>query len=110
VPNGFSGFTFIPDGTIFNILLHIPDIPDVSASSQDASNPTEYFSTDWAFSYPSAEDPLIVSTFPPNFDLWTYEVSLVPLPGALPLFASALGVMGLLGWRRKRKHAAAAAA
>jgi hypothetical protein len=28
-----------------------------------------------------------------------------PLPAALPLFAAALGIMGLLGWRRKRKAA-----
>ena len=26
-----------------------------------------------------------------------------PLPAALPLFATGLGAMGLLGWRRKRK-------
>jgi hypothetical protein len=32
-----------------------------------------------------------------------------PLPAALPLFAGGLGVMGLLGWRKKRKAAAAAA-
>jgi hypothetical protein len=32
----------------------------------------------------------------------------VPLPGALPLFVSGLGAMGLLGWRRKRKAARAA--
>ena len=29
-----------------------------------------------------------------------------PLPAALPLFATGLGAMGLLGWRRKRKNAA----
>jgi hypothetical protein len=34
----------------------------------------------------------------------------VPLPAALPLFATGLGAMGLLGWRRKRKNAAAIAA
>ena len=28
-----------------------------------------------------------------------------PLPAALPLFASGLGALGLLGWRRKRKNA-----
>jgi len=33
-----------------------------------------------------------------------------PLPAALPLFASGLGALGLLGWRRKRKAAAALAA
>jgi len=30
----------------------------------------------------------------------------VPLPGTLSLFASSLGVVGLLGWRRKKKAAA----
>jgi hypothetical protein len=38
---------------------------------------------------------------------WTI-VPLVPtpLPAALPLFATGLGALGLLGWRRKRKQAA----
>jgi hypothetical protein len=35
-------------------------------------------------------------------------VSSVPLPAALPLFASGLAGLGLLGWRRKRKAQAAA--
>jgi hypothetical protein len=34
----------------------------------------------------------------------------VPLPATLPLFATGLGVLGLLGWRRKRKAAATLAA
>ena len=33
----------------------------------------------------------------------------VPLPAALPLFATGLGGLGLLGWRRKKKAAALAA-
>jgi hypothetical protein len=32
-----------------------------------------------------------------------------PLPSALPLFATGLGALGLVGWRRKRKAAALAA-
>ena len=35
------------------------------------------------------------------------SVSQVPLPAALPLFATGLGALGLLGWRRKRKALAA---
>jgi hypothetical protein len=31
-----------------------------------------------------------------------------PLPAALPLFATGLGALGLLGWRRKRKAQAVA--
>ena len=34
-------------------------------------------------------------------------VSEVPLPAALPLFASGLAGLGLLGWRRKKKAIAA---
>ena len=37
------------------------------------------------------------------------EIGDTPLPAALPLFATGLGVMGLLGWRRKRKALAIAA-
>jgi hypothetical protein len=38
------------------------------------------------------------------------SVTPTPLPAALPLFASGLGALGLFGWRRKRKSAAAIAA
>jgi hypothetical protein len=39
----------------------------------------------------------------------TLTVSSTPLPAALSLFATGLGALGLLGWRRKRKAAALAA-
>jgi hypothetical protein len=48
-------------------------------------------------------DPIQVGTF-------EIFATTTPLPAALPLFATGLGVMGLLGWRRKRKNAAALAA
>jgi hypothetical protein len=34
------------------------------------------------------------------------DAGATPLPAALPLFASGLGALGLLGWRRKRKQLA----
>jgi hypothetical protein len=40
----------------------------------------------------------------------TQPIATTPLPAALPLFATGLGALGLLGWRRKRKAAALAAA
>jgi len=36
------------------------------------------------------------------------KLSAVPLPAALPLYGAGLAAMGLIGWRRKRKAAAAA--
>ena len=49
----------------------------------------------------SVEDPTLTITTP--------STSATPLPAALPLFATGLGALGLLGWRRKRKAAALAA-
>ena len=39
--------------------------------------------------------------------IWAH-VAPAPLPAALPLFATGLGGLGLLGWRRKRKAQAVA--
>jgi hypothetical protein len=35
------------------------------------------------------------------------DIGTVPLPATLPLFASGLAGLGLLGWRRKKKATAA---
>jgi PEP-CTERM motif len=53
---------------------------------------------------------LYASQHGPGFGTWSFSPSAVPLPAALPLFASGLGAIGLLGWRRKRKKTAAMAA
>ena len=60
-------------------------------------------------------DPAICGTNGTCTSLTTFSVTdtlaaQTPLPAALPLFAGGLGALGLLGWRRKRKNAAAIAA
>jgi hypothetical protein len=67
----------------------------------------------------SATDPVFsVDSDTPNSGLYciqlsagvgggSCEASATPLPGALPLFATGLGAMGLFGWRRKRRVAGA---
>ena len=51
-------------------------------------------------------------TLPTNFGVTNYfssaniQFEATPLPAALPLFATGIGALGLLGWRRKRKNAA----
>jgi hypothetical protein len=44
----------------------------------------------------------------PAFEYADVGLSPTPLPAALPLYAAGIGVMGVLGWRRKRKQLAAA--
>jgi len=50
-------------------------------------------------------DDMVVKIVDPPF-LPAVPVSAVPLPAALPLFATGLGALGLIGWRRKRKASA----
>jgi hypothetical protein len=45
----------------------------------------------------------------PSYAALAFGPYVTPLPAALPLFATGLCVMGLFGWRRKRKSAAALA-
>jgi len=76
------------------------------------SSPDLVLSWDPEATYPNGNLLLGGSTDFPSYDMVfrTYydDGSIAaPLPAAFPLFASGLGALGLLGWRRKRKNAAA---
>jgi hypothetical protein len=67
-------------------------------------DPSPGFTGETTFTYQAAgvgaSDPFIVLS---NVATVHIEVGATPLPAALPLFATGLGAMGLIGWRRKRK-------
>lgn len=52
---------------------------------------------------PAGDVDFFVSTFVGPTNWPAFEDAQTPVPAALPLFASGLGVIGLFGWRRKRK-------
>jgi hypothetical protein len=58
------------------------------AGAQDTGSLIQTGASDYAF------DATVTNTF--------LQIA-APLPGALPLFATGIGALGLLGWRRKRK-------
>jgi len=61
-------------------------------------NPNQFLATDRIQFGQSSTSPFVIPTL---------DIGEVPLPSALPLFATGLGALGLLGWRRKRKALAA---
>jgi hypothetical protein len=73
---------------------------DGDAGLGDANNPIgspnlfqSIFAPDWA----TLDDP--------GVRIVVEGVTTTPLPAALPLFATGLGALGLLGWRSKRRTA-----
>lgn len=90
-----------------------------------APNPAYSSSLTLVFEYslliPSLDNPIIGGSGGPSYECEGYSCNRydiryvdggyafdpTPIPAALPLFATGLGGLGLLGWRRKRKAFAA---
>jgi len=72
----------------------------LSFTTTPTYNQLGYLTADGNFFYGTISDGSVTVT----------PVAATPLPAAFPLFGTGLGAMGLLGWRRKRKNAAATAA
>jgi len=86
--NGFGGFNSPNTGVTWAQLLSLVGSTTVAYVLLDL---------DGGF---AGDQHLLVNNFTVNGDVFT-----TPLPAALPLFATGLGALGLLGWRRKRKAA-----
>lgn len=99
--------------TLVNRVAYVPFVVGISNSSIDPTSAffsecNQWASSDanWCFTSPTYTVKLDYTIYPVTSYTKT-KLSSVPLPAALPLFSSGLGVMGLLVWRRKRKKAAA---
>jgi hypothetical protein len=68
-------------------------VTQTASATVNPGNDSAAFSTGTYLSY----------TTGPNGSWGPPTVGTTPLPAALPLFATGLGALGLLGWRRKRK-------
>ena len=89
-------------GPIFTVLAGNPFPAIVSVTGMPASDAIETggkLELNWQSLTFNNGDQVVV-----NFAADTLPT---PLPAALPLFASGLGALGLLAWRRKRKATAA---
>jgi hypothetical protein len=82
----------IMEGVVYSVTL------DADADTgNSAAYPTTTASIDPHFTYPSNYSLLI------SPGVGNAPVSSTQLPAALPLFATGLGALGLLGWRRQRR-------
>jgi hypothetical protein len=98
--------------TDINNVISILNIPHTLVSDGSTNGSNLYFGF---YDTNALYKQIAFGTSAPNLDGFTIDNMsagyATPLPAALPLFASGFGgVMGLLGWRRKRKKAAAIAA
>lgn len=86
-----------PDILIWNEIFNFPGVLPLSVTTPFAVNGVGSNFVAGQFIFESNEAINMVTTSITLSDVTT------PLPAAFPLFATGLGALGLLGWRRKRK-------
>jgi hypothetical protein len=100
-----SDFLFSTN-TLYNVRLQVGLSDTVSGTGTDSI----FAFIDPSFTIDDPNSGAYSIFFSEGFGSGAPAPGATPLPAALPLFASGLGALGLLGWRRKRKNAAAIAA
>jgi len=117
-----ASFTF--DGMILGVMSDGPGALEAASSSFLGAPGTTYpgsfnarglegnafpgTTNDW-YSFALSTINLGMRVTEPGDWIRVVTVSAVPVPAALPLFGTGLGILGFLGWRRRRKAAASAA-
>lgn len=104
-------FTYFSDNDDFAFFFDVGDDGSLNLINGDIdANPLDAYS--FAGAYLLNGDLFGIGAIGDNddFKLASVTVSAVPLPAALPLYGAGIAVMGFVGWRRKQKLAAAAAA
>ncbi len=118
-----ASFTF--DGMILGVMSDSTGLLEVNSSSFLGAPGTTYpiaafaarglegnafpgTANDW-YSFALSTINLGMRVTEPGDWIRVVTVSAVPVPAALPLFGTGLGILGFLGWRRRRKAAASAA-
>ena len=91
VTSKIEGLSFGQDLTIDGTLTHTLYVSNDNDFVPGTAGPNQFF----VFGVTDADLPGYVAQ----------QISAVPLPKSLPLFAAALGGLGLLGWRRKAGRA-----
>jgi hypothetical protein len=80
---------------------------DATAACINQNGASDFSTIEWVFVAPGLGSTNGSSPQVGDIEIAAATVGTTPLPAALPLFATGLGAMGLFGWRRKRKNAAA---
>lgn len=112
-PQGGGSFnTLIPTGTApwtgtwswDNIFANlVTPVTNGGILWQNADNSIANLYSVGSLIYLSVANPDLGFYNPGDLGTLTFEASPVPVPAALPLLASAVGGIGIMGWRRRRK-------
>ncbi|MDH3194914.1 MAG: hypothetical protein OEL78_01225 [Hyphomicrobiales bacterium] len=103
---GIAGDAFIQvgtviGGTVLEILIDSISADILSDTEALASLTTLSAAVDYQGEVFDVDSSFFLGAY--SFDLTLAGVNPVPLPAALPLFGAGLGMLGFLGWKRRRK-------
>lgn len=121
----FTNMTPVAGSDLTETALYQAKYGGAALSCATASGPGQTDCVTWTISNPNGTDPLVINftngdqlainffdaedwAITPKISFQLTDPGATPLPGALPLFVSGSGLLGLLGWRRQKRNAKAA--